>query len=253
MKKINNLLATLISSAIVTASAMPFCSSAAERIKGDVNGDGIVNNVDSRLILKYYAIFGHDDIDSVKDYSPLTDSDVENIRTYGDLNGDGEIDAVDCARVLFIIMDTNDINGDGNIDINDALYIHDFAVNMDSHNQEEIENLINLTSCELKNEYGIMKSNDEIKESFIDYSRSLAKRTTGFKNGDVNGDGIIDAVDSSLVLRFYSVASNSEDIVNSDSYVYIDFFGDMNNDGIVDTVDASKILRLYAESIANEL
>ncbi|MBO4493094.1 MAG: hypothetical protein J5724_01785 [Ruminococcus sp.] len=63
-----------------------------------------------------------------------------------------------------------------------------------------------------------------------------------YRCGDPNGDGMIDAVDSSLVLAAYSSFSIGEAVPDEKSYAT----SDVNGDGFVDAVDASKILAYYA-------
>lgn len=68
---------------------------------------------------------------------------------------------------------------------------------------------------------------------------------TEVQKGDVNCDGLIDAVDATLVLEAYS--ANSTDMP---SYIG-KTLGDYNCDGLVDATDASLILVKYAELSTN--
>lgn len=63
------------------------------------------------------------------------------------------------------------------------------------------------------------------------------------KLGDVNCDGLIDAVDSSLVLSEYASVSTTG-LFSFDSYQK--YVGDFNGDNIIDAVDATMILIEYA-------
>lgn len=63
--------------------------------------------------------------------------------------------------------------------------------------------------------------------------------------GDINSDGIIDAVDASLVLNEYALISTEEKTTFTENQ---NISADVNKDGIIDAVDASKILNYYAES-----
>ena len=60
--------------------------------------------------------------------------------------------------------------------------------------------------------------------------------------GDVNSDGLVDALDAMLILRWDAELIGA-DALNLD-------VGDVNGDGMVDSVDAMLILRLDAELIA---
>lgn len=60
--------------------------------------------------------------------------------------------------------------------------------------------------------------------------------------GDINNDGLIDAVDASMILSGYAALS-----VNSDMQLNSTLF-DCNNDGYIDAVDASMVLSYYASN-----
>lgn len=61
--------------------------------------------------------------------------------------------------------------------------------------------------------------------------------------GDVNADGLVDAVDATLVLTEYARLSTGSDYSFTDSQIAV---ADINSDGLVDAVDASLILAYYA-------
>ena len=61
--------------------------------------------------------------------------------------------------------------------------------------------------------------------------------------GDVNCDGIIDAVDASNVLKYYALISTEQDGEFTDDQKSV---ADVNNDGEVNAVDSSNILAYYA-------
>ena len=61
--------------------------------------------------------------------------------------------------------------------------------------------------------------------------------------GDVNNDGVIDSIDASNIMKFYTkLSTSSENPTEDELYIY-----DMNNDGIIDSVDASSVLAYYAD------
>ncbi|MCD7891530.1 MAG: dockerin type I domain-containing protein [Ruminococcus sp.] len=61
--------------------------------------------------------------------------------------------------------------------------------------------------------------------------------------GDVNSDGIIDAIDASLVLAEYAKLATNQSGTFTDNQ---ELAADVNGDNTVDAVDASKILAYYA-------
>ncbi len=61
--------------------------------------------------------------------------------------------------------------------------------------------------------------------------------------GDVNNDGLVDAVDATQVLTYYAEMSTSEAPVSDER---IKAVADVNSDNLVDSVDASAILSFYS-------
>lgn len=76
--------------------------------------------------------------------------------------------------------------------------------------------------------YYIDDNNDDVYDTLV-------------KTGDINCDGLIDAVDASKVLAIYAELTTEN--INPIKYT----LGDMNSDGFVDAVDASLILAEYAK------
>ena len=63
--------------------------------------------------------------------------------------------------------------------------------------------------------------------------------------GDVNGDGIVNAVDASAILTYFAITmTNQTPTMKFDKSV-----ADYNNDGIINSIDASAILTYYANSM----
>jgi len=236
MKKLTSIITAFISSAVMAVSVIPFYSFAEEHITGDINGDGIVNSDDFYLILQYYK-------ESVTGNVILDENMRENAVKYGDMNGDGNIDAIDASFVCKIAEETLDVNGDGEVNIDDAMYIHDFALNIESHSLEEIENLTKLTA-----NVKYFPDAEYVKPEMIKYSYSLAQGITGLKSGDINGDGNINSMDASEVLSLYSDISKGTAIdKDSDEYKYIILLGDIDGNGVINSSDASEILYIYAK------
>ncbi len=61
--------------------------------------------------------------------------------------------------------------------------------------------------------------------------------------GDVDGNGLIDAADASIVLKYYSSASTG----GGTFYGIMEDYIDINQDCMIDSADASEILALYAK------
>ena len=69
-----------------------------------------------------------------------------------------------------------------------------------------------------------------------------------YKLGDANGDGFIDSVDASAILKIYAMLSTN----STEPPVQISATCDVNKDGFVDSADASKVLAYYAYISAND-
>jgi len=209
-----------------------------EEKNADINGDGIVNSDDLYLILDYYTKISGGKVDN------LTDTDIENVLKHGDLNGDGDIDASDGSALIIIAMKSIDVNGDGIINIDDAMYIYDFAVNIDSHTLEEVEAVTKLTA-----NVRYYPDTQYVKPDLMNYAFALAERITDLKKGDATGDGNLNASDASYVLSIYSKLSSGGLGLdkNSSEYKIARIFGDINGDGVINASDASEILSAYAK------
>lgn len=92
---------------------------------------------------------------------------------------------------------------------------------------------VNKTSAEFRIPDNPEKSEDPTEPAVI----------TGPSSGDVNGDGIIDAVDASEVLACYARTSTGQESGFSEKQKEA---ADVDGNGIIDSVDASDILAYYA-------
>lgn len=85
---------------------------------------------------------------------------------------------------------------------------------------------------------------DNLEIDIIDIE-SIDKSNNSRKIGDVNADGIIDAIDASAVLSHYAMTSSNKDGLFDEQQLKS---ADVNSNGIVDAVDASIIISYYAHS-----
>jgi hypothetical protein len=78
-----------------------------------------------------------------------------------------------------------------------------------------------------------------IERKFVD----IEKMYDSIETGDINGDGMIDSSDASLVLAEYAKIQTGEDETFTKEQ---NIAADVNKDGVIDSSDASKILSYYA-------
>lgn len=71
----------------------------------------------------------------------------------------------------------------------------------------------------------------------------ISSEDNSFILGDVNGDGVVNATDSSLTMSIYSQLSSGNNVDITDSQVKA---ADVNFDGNIDAADASSILQYYS-------
>ena len=86
-----------------------------------------------------------------------------------------------------------------------------------------------------------------------------------YEIGDITHDGVVDAIDATLVLRYYTLSISAPGGISVDDpdfpldlreelqsprYKYIKENGDINGDGIIDGVDAANILKNYTDRLS---
>lgn len=169
---------------------------------GDINGDGVVDYRDSDLLLNMLfdngaipvdfnqnGVFDAFDTDPILIYygekatdaaeSQLSDEVKALVEKYGDISGNGKIDAVDasmlCQRYVAVSL-PGDVDESGTVDAVDAGLILEYYAKNQSRTFD----------------------NDYIKKS-----------EPVFLLGDVNDDGNIDAIDACEVLSIYANAQTN--------------------------------------------
>lgn len=117
--------------------------------------------------------------DEMLDYSvPLNNDMLENVKKYGDVNGDGIVDSKDTSVFLAAYsynFKLGDVDLDGSVDATDASYVLEYYSKSS-------------TSSEI--------SKEEIQEMI--------------RVADMNGDSVVDSSDASLILKAYAEAATSK-------------------------------------------
>lgn len=83
--------------------------------------------------------------------------------------------------------------------------------------------------------------------STADSFASKALFTKAAEKGDVNGDGVVDGIDATLILRHYTLIISGADGCIAEPFIN---YADYNGDGVIDAVDATLVLRFYTEKIS---
>lgn len=172
-------LLSLLSAGILAVSAVPMCANA-EFVMGDVNQDGVFNNLDIDTLNDY--------INNIEDY---TEDDDVFFKKYADANNDGFVNDKDIRLItkMYTNLDAEgrmgDINHDGYIDCVDStmvlMYYADISTNgYDEYTEEEHANF---------KMYGNVCEDE---------------------------NGFIDAADATAILAFY--AGNSSELVIKAAY-----------------------------------
>ncbi|MCM1506824.1 MAG: lectin like domain-containing protein [Ruminococcus flavefaciens] len=112
---------------------------------------------------------------------------------------------------------------------------------------DDMKKLETIAGSEWRTDYALEKGQIvAVRHSATDsdFASECKFITVGIKKGDVNDDGFVDAVDSSLVLMHYAdLSTNGNGTIEEDRLLVADY----NDDGLVDAVDATAILMYYAE------
>ncbi|WP_296569862.1 dockerin type I domain-containing protein [Ruminococcus sp.] len=138
-------------------------------------------------------------------------------------------------------------------------YVDDGIVpDMFINSQQDEAGRLQMTYVFTKGIYnGYLKINGEKQTTTTTTSTTTSTKTTTttavttappvpnpeYKLGDVNNDGLINAVDASSVLEYYAIVSSAR---FSTFTAGQKLAADVNHDGFIDAVDASKILSYYA-------
>ena len=132
-------LLSLLSASILAVSAIPMGASA-EFVMGDVNQDGVFNNLDMDILSEYYF--------NIDDY---TEEDDAFFAKYADADNDGYVDFDDFELITKMYTDLDaeaqigDVNHDGYVDCVDATMIMVYYADLstdhyDDYTEEEHAN-----------------------------------------------------------------------------------------------------------------
>lgn len=173
-----------------------------------------------------------------------------SIRSYGDANGDGIINAQDSLVIsrhingLDILTGDNlifaDVNGDGNIDEVDLTLIREIrAGNYQAPGGKPLTDYIH---------YGDINEDNAVNAA--DYGRInayLSNKTTftdkEMQNADINGDGKVNSLDAELI---NAVCLGKYEHNIAEALTNYDHYGDINADDVVDAVDVQMLSKFIA-------
>ena len=243
--------------------------------RGDINLDGKVDNTDLELLNKYlkkqanlntvqinvadYNNNGTIDNNDLYELEEYLNTELNKVRTLGDINFDNVIDSNDVIilnkYVLKQISLTKeqlnyaDMNNDGAIDEKDvdilAKTISDYYqvgdINLDGKVNELdvtlLQNMLNGVIIANKVELNLCDVNGDgtINNNDILILRSKVNRDTKYKKGDVNLDGELTSADVTIIENY--VLKKTELTIDQLNYA------DYNGDSTVDNKDANSLAK----------
>lgn len=169
-----NKLLSLLSAGILAVSAVPMGANA-EFVMGDLNQDGVMNNLDINMLTDY-----------LYNDANYTEEDDAFFRKYADMNNDGFVDFDDVRLMTKMTTDLSaegkmgDINHDGYIDCVDATMILVYYADLSTNRYDEYT----------EEEHANFKMYGNVYE---------------------DENGWIDAVDATAIMAFY--AGNSTELI----------------------------------------
>ena len=262
MKKIIAALSALmVLTTGVSATAFAACE------EYDFNGDGVVNSKDIGVFKKYVLTdggtksmtsTGNAENDKYFESIELSDNAKDKIAKVGDINEDGKIDGDDFYDLINKFFEqgvyVTDVNKDGKLEHIDAQLVMEYYAAKQVHKIEKFltaeEREFIAENCNYNGDYQI----DSLDALFLETYLADVWRET-YEMGDTNLDGVVDAVDASIVITYYTrtqtigfdrneYEEEYEEITNA----YVWAMGDINNDGAINALDASLILSAYADA-----
>ena len=206
-------------------------------VKGDFNGDGIVDMNDvydidnafiKTMLFADYSNCGNDleaQKSASKAYVMESYNFTENKFASVDVFEDGYLDSRDSLAILHY-LEAKHFGYVGDIDLNT---VNAFLKGVNKRQ-------INLYYKELVDSYKA-EHPDVCGTGYVEY-------------GDINSDQCVDSKDAIEILNYYSNKLASTSSYSVDEANWIEEFGDYNDDGVVDSKDAIDILKSYAEKVA---
>ena len=145
-----------------------------------------------------------------------------------------------------------DVNLDGEVNVMDAsILMYYYALNQTGSDYREDKKAISVGITD--EVYTNIEANcDYNNDGFVqiqDVTFCLKYLCdTGYLFGDVNQDGVVNAVDASEILSCYANAQTTEGYYMSEEYISLLSNADVDGSLFIDADDASKVLSTYAES-----
>ena len=207
----------------------------------DINADGKVNKVDELLLTRY--------VKNSKKYSnTLPNEPIIDYAFYGDVDENGVLTANDASLIMQnaagVYSLTNqqlknaDVNGDGKINKVDSALILYIQIGLIKYENTLLDHPI--TDYIL---YGDINEDGEITEedatllyNYLD--TGIRKSDQALKNSDINGDGKVNIVDLGLLQMYLETPDNyTNTLPDSPITNYTIQYGDVNSDAAIKSSD----------------
>lgn len=236
--KLKRLISAVMSGCCAAVALASFGAHAEETVYDtyDINCDGDVDWLDGADILTAYA---HEQ--SGLGYTEFDELVVAKTKEVFNVPEDELITATQATEWMIAVgSDTYDFNLDGVSNMQDILeyqrYVNAVEAGEDVSGEEwSVYRKMYERAAEGEGRYDI---------------KYLKKRHFVI---DVDGDGALNAVEASEIMKYYVENSTGATIIENDEILEIvECLGDFNFDGLIDASDVSAILRVYAEMQTNK-
>lgn len=258
--------ASLISAAVMSLSAVSMNASAALTFEDsdkliemcdvtDFNLDGVADFLDVYLIMRYYAMWVNspEEVSSLMENSEILKYVAEN----GDIYEDGVVDSGDAA-VLIHYCAANFEYGkhtydyDNEVANNAEHALSAYAGALLKNEEVSMTHYFELMEVPDVNGDGITDQNDA---TIICIEYDTAKEYfISYQNGDIDQDGTVTAMDAGLALKYYGIVQTGEnpmEKLTAEEVAAMKFLGDFDMSGDINASDASAIIKEYAKNQTN--
>ncbi len=218
----------------------------------DFNLDGASDYLDVCLINSYYALWVNSSEEAVS--SMMENSEIlKYVAENGDIYEDGVVNSSDAA-VLLRYCSANFEYGKHTYDYNNevrnnaALALSACAGSLLKNEEVSKTYYFELMEVPDVNGDGITDQNDATIIC-IEYDKKSAYYDD-YQYGDIDLDGVVTAMDAGVALKYYGIVQTGKNPIDvlGDDAIAMQFLGDFDMSGVINASDASLIIKEYARN-----